>query len=349
MKNRAVKIIVSTAAALLLLALLYLLRDVFVLLAISVLIAFIFQPFVLFFEKQGFSRLISVVLVFLIVGAALYIGLSILIPRFLFQLTHLIETLHVYSLHDQLLAIEKKIYRFVPFFPPGTLAKRAEQLISTQIFNIFEEVSDILSSIVSVIAILIIVPFITFFLLKDNRIIIRGLINIVPNKYFEMSYWVLKKITIQLGRFVRGWLFDASFVGIMCGLGFYMIGIPYALPLGVIAGFGHLVPYLGPVIGGIPAIIISIIQYGDASHVPFIILLMGIIYTTDNGFIQPYIFSKNVGMHPIVIILLIITGSQLFGLLGMLFAIPVASVIKTAAKEIYFAFKNYKGINPGSS
>lgn len=345
LKNRAVKFVVTTAIAVLLLALFYVLRDVFVLLAISVLLAFIFQPFVLFFEKQGFNRLSSVILVFVIVGVGLYVGLSVLIPRFLFQLNHLIETLHVYSLHDELVKLEKELYRYIPFFPPGTLAKRAEQVISSQILRIFEEVSDILSSIVSVIAILVIVPFITFFLLKDNRIIIRGLISIVPNKYFEMSYWILKKINIQLGRFVRGWLFDASFVGIMCGLGFYIIGIPYALPLGLIAGFGHLVPYLGPVIGGIPAIIISVIQYGDTSHVPFIILLVAIIYTMDNGFVQPYIFSKNVEMHPIIIILLIIAGSQLFGLIGMLFAIPVASVIRTAAKEIYFAFKNYKGVS----
>jgi len=62
----------------------------------------------------------------------------------------------------------------------------------------------------------------------------------------------------------------------------------------------------------------------------------------DNGFFQPYVFSKSVDMHPIVIILLIIAGSQLFGLIGMLLAIPTATVIKTATKEIYFAFKNYK-------
>jgi predicted PurR-regulated permease PerM len=69
---------------------------------------------------------------------------------------------------------------------------------------------------------------------------------------------------------------------------------------------------------------------------------MFIVYALDNGIVQPYVFSKSVDMHPIVIILLIIAGSQLFGVLGMLLAIPTATVIKTAATEIYFAFKNYK-------
>ena len=157
-----------------------------------------------------------------------------------------------------------------------------------------------------------------------------------------MSYWILKRITTQLARFVRGWVFDAAFVGIFCGVGFYFIGIENALPLGVIAGLGHLVPYLGPLIGGVPALIISAIQFGDFSHAPFIFLLILLVYTVDNGIIQPFVFSKSVDMHPVIIILLVITGSQLFGILGMLLAIPTATVVRTAAKEIYFVLKNYK-------
>jgi predicted PurR-regulated permease PerM len=114
-----------------------------------------------------------------------------------------------------------------------------------------------------------------------------------------------------------------------------------ALPLGVIAGIGHLVPYFGPVIGGIPAIVLSIMQTGDLSQVPLIMMIVALTYTLDNGFIQPYIFSKSVDMHPIIIILLIIIGSELFGLIGMLLAVPTATVIKTAVKEVYFAYKNY--------
>ncbi|MCH8325572.1 MAG: AI-2E family transporter [Bacteroidetes bacterium] len=74
----------------------------------------------------------------------------------------------------------------------------------------------------------------------------------------------------------------------------------------------------------------------------YIKILIIFIYTIDNGIVQPYVFSKSVNMHPIIIILLIIAGGQLFGLIGMLLAIPVASVIKKASQEIYFAFKNYK-------
>ena len=75
--------------------------------------------------------------------------------------------------------------------------------------------------------------------------------------------------------------------------------------------------------------------------VPLIILIVTLTYTVDNGFVQPYVFSKSVDIHPILIILLIIAGSELFGLIGMLLAVPAATVTKTAVTEIYFAYKNY--------
>jgi len=322
--------------------LIYLLSTLFAIIAISILLAFIFDPFVKQLEKDGFSRLAATIVVFIVVSFFLYIGISFFIPKFVTQLNQLIGALQVYSIQDQIINFEKEIHQYLPFFQVGDLSKKIEQFISTGMLNSVDQLSAIFTSLVSIIAILIIVPFITFFLLKDSRVIQKGLIHIMPNKYFEVTYWILKKVNIQLGRFVRGWIFDAAFVGISCGLGYYLIGIDNALPLGVISGLGHLVPYFGPVIGGVPAVIFSIIQYGDLSHVPFIIFLILGVYALDNGFVQPYVFAKSVDMHPIVIILLILAGSQLLGIIGMLLAVPIASVLKTAAQEIYFALKNYK-------
>ncbi len=320
----------------------YLLSDIFIILVLSILLSIIFEPFIKIIEQKGMTRLAATILVFIVVGFLIYLIFSFIIPRLSYQINQLIEVLKNFSIHDQIVAVEKEIHKYLPFFKVGTLSKDVEGAISIYIVNSFKEFSTVLGSIVSVIAILVIVPFITFFLLKDSRNIFRGILNVMPNKYFEMSYWIIKKVSLSMGRFVRAWIFDATFVGFCCGLGFYFIGIDNALTLGVIAGLGHLVPYFGPVIGGIPAAIISIIQYGDLSHIPPLLIVIAIIYAIDNGFVQPYVFSKSVEMHPIVIILLIIAGGQLFGVLGMLLAVPTATVIKTAAKETYYAFKNYK-------
>ena len=320
----------------------FLLSDIILIMIFSVLLAFIFNPFVSLLEKEGFSRLASTLIIFGTTGLLLYILLSFIIPKFVVQMDQMMKTLQSFSLHDQLVQLEAELYRLFPFFTPGQLSKRIEEFISSQFINSFDTVSELLSGIVSVVLLMVIIPFITFFLVKDSRKIMKNILHVIPNNYFEMSYWILKKVSLQLGRFVRAWIFDATFVGTCMGLGLYFIGVNNALPLGVIAGLGHLVPYFGPVIGGVPAIIVAVIQTGDLSLAPFIILLVIITYMLDNGFVQPYVFSKSVDMHPIIIILLIIAGSQLFGVLGMLLAVPTASVIKTAAKEIYFAFKNYK-------
>jgi predicted PurR-regulated permease PerM len=338
-KNK--RIIIAILALPVLLYAFYLLSNVFVLVILSVLLGLIFAPFVRILEGKGFSRTISTLIVFLSFAFLVYLGLSFVIPKLLYQMDQLIVELKNFSLNEELNSIETKILGVFPLFHKGELVLKVEKIISSSFNTTLNHITSYVSSIVSVAAFLFIVPFIAFFLLKDSSAIQKGLIHIVPNRYFEMSYWILKRITLQLGRFVRGWIFDATFVGIFIGFGFYFIGLPNALPLGVIAGLGHLIPYFGPIIGGIPAIILSIMQTGDLSQVPFIVLIVSLTYTLDNGFVQPYVFSKSVDMHPIIIILLIITGSELLGLLGMLLAVPTATVIKTAAKEVYFAYKNY--------
>jgi predicted PurR-regulated permease PerM len=340
--NKATKFFLSAAALILFLYLVYLLTEIIIVLALAILLAFIFAPFVSILEAKGFNRLTSTLLTFGIFGFAIYFSLSIIIPKFVFQMDQLISSLEGFSFAEELKTLEVTLMNYVPFLEAGDLTNSIEVFVTSQVTNIFGTITSVLSRIVSVIAVVVIVPFITFFLLKDYRKILLGILQTIPNNYFEMSYYILKKVSLKLGLFVRAWIFDATFVGLVIGFGFYFIGVPNALPLGVIAGLGHLIPYFGPIIGGIPAIIVSIVQYGDLSQVPLILLVVLSTYALDNGFVQPYIFGKSVEMHPVMIILLIISGGILFGLFGMLLAVPVATVIKTFSKEIYFARKNYR-------
>ena len=340
--NKTTKFFLSVAALIIFLYLVYLLTEIIIILALAILLAFIFAPFVSMLEAKGLNRLASTLLIFGVFGFVIYFSLSIIIPKFIFQMDQLISSLEGFSLAEEMKTLEVTLVRYVPFLEAGDLTNSIEVFVTSQVTNIFSTVTSVLSSVASILAILVIVPFITFFLLKDYRKILLGILQTIPNNYFEMSYYILKKVTLRLGLFVRAWIFDATFVGLIIGFGFYFIGVPNALPLGVIAGLGHLIPYFGPIIGGIPAIIMSIVQYGDLSQVPLILLVVLTTYALDNGFVQPYIFGKSVDMHPIMIILLIISGGILFGLFGMLLAVPVATVIKTFTKEIYFAKKNYR-------
>jgi len=340
--NSPLKILLWIAAVILFLYLVYLLTEILIMFALAILLALIFAPFVSFIEGRGFNRLTSTLIVFAVFGLIIYFSLSVIIPKLIYQMNQLIGLLQGFSLAEEIQSVETVMLHYLPFFEPGSISARIETFVTSLLMNAAEGITSLLSSVISVIAVLVIVPFITFFLLKDNRKILQGVLQALPNKYFEMSYYILKKVTMRLGLFVRAWIFDATFVGVMIGFGFYFVGIPNALPLGVIAGLGHLIPYFGPVIGGVPAIIVSIVQYGNLSQVPLIVFVVLLTYTFDNGFVQPYVFGKSVDMHPIAIILLIISGGILFGLIGMLLAVPVATVVKTFAKEIFFAKKNYK-------
>jgi len=322
--------------------LIYYLLDVLILLALSVLLAFIFDPIIYFLEKNSFKRLHAILLVFL-VFALVALGIySYLVPTILSQLNALFVKLNVGTIRSQFVLLEDHLLIFFPFVTREIISQQVDKLSSGIVENLFNQISPFLTNIFSFFAVIVILPFTTFFILRDKTLIIKGLVSALPNRYLEMSYWVIKKVTHQLGRYVRGWMLDALFIGLACGLSFQLIGVDNALALGVLAGVGHLIPYFGPIIGGVPALLISFLQYGDLSKAPIIIVSLLIIYALDNGVVQPFIFSKSVHMHPLIIILLIIAGGQLYGLLGMLLAIPTATVIKTASMEFYFAWKNYR-------
>ena len=316
--------------------------DIIVMLILSILLAFIFNPLVMFFEKNGVNRLLSVLLVFLIAALLTVFGFSVLIPKIVKQLNVIAANFSKENIDAVLGQFNQTLTEVLPLVSAEEITQQVSTFFSELLVNSINNITEIVTSIISILAIVVIVPFMTFFILKDKHKIVKGIIDVMPNKYFEVSYWVIKKISHQLGRYVRSWIFDAFIVGLMATIGLSILGIQNSITIGAIAGIGHLIPYFGPVIGGLPAIIISLIQFGDLSMLPSITLMFVIIYTFDNGYIQPNVFSKGTDIHPLLIIILILIGSQAMGILGMLLAVPAATVIKTAAREIYYGYKNYR-------
>ncbi|MCX7875871.1 MAG: AI-2E family transporter [Melioribacteraceae bacterium] len=310
------------------------LKNSLVILITSILIAFIFKPIVDFLEKKKVPRSISVLLIFFICFLVLFLSLYFLIPQLINQFNHLLENLSEEKIRLLLANIEKSLTSKFPFLTQIDLTGQLAKLLNNLLISVTNNISKLFMNLFSFIALLFIIPFITFFLLKDSKILVEGFLNLVPKKYFELAKYVVPKTTHQLSRYVRGWILDAFIVGLFIGIGLSILGINNSISIGFIAGVGHLIPYFGPIIGGIPALIISLIQYENFSMLPALIILFTIVYSFDNGFIQPKIFSKSTDLHPVVIIFLILIGNELLGLLGMLIAIPSTTVIKTIIKEV---------------
>lgn len=312
--------------------------NIFVTLIFCLLIALILSPFVDFLEGKGINRSLSIIIIYAIIISSFYLIFQHFIPGIVQEASSLKEYYKEFELSDKIKDIEKWLEKNLPFLKKGDVAKEIE----TSIKGSYTKVQDVVSGVLSTAFLIFIIPFITFFILRDRRKIKNGLISIVPNKYFEMTINIINKIENQLSNYVRGWIFDAMFVGVLSMAGLSFLKINNAVAIGLIAGLGHLIPYAGPIVGGIPAILISIIQYGDFHMVIPIVIVFTIIYILDNSIAQPYIFSKSADMNPITIIALLLLGNELLGAFGMLIAIPVATILKVSARETINGFRNYK-------
>lgn len=312
--------------------------DVFVTLVICLMLALVLNPVVDWLESGGLNRTLSIIIVYLIMGVAFYLAYKLLIPSIAEQAASLQKSFKEFELSDKIRVVERWLEKNVPYLKKGDIAGEMEAALKGS----FTKVQDLISGVLQTAFLIFIIPFITFFILRDRQLIKKGLISIVPNKYFEMTINIFNKIETQLSSYVRGWLLDALFVGVFSTLGLSLLGINNSIIIGIMAGSGHLIPYAGPIVGGIPAILISFIQFGDGHMVLPIIIMFAVIYVLDNTIAQPYIFSKSADMNPVTIIALLLIGNQVLGAFGALMAIPIATVLKVSARETINGFRNYK-------
>lgn len=312
--------------------------EIFILLILCVLFSLVLSPVVDFIESLGIRRSLSILIVYILIGTAGYLIFLLVVPDVVEQGASLQQSFKEFQVSEKLKTVEKWIEKNVPYLKKGDVGKELESAIKSS----FAKAEDIISGVVSTVLFIIIIPFVTFFILRDRQALKNSIISIVPNRYFEMTINILDKVEKQLSSYVRAWLLDAFLVGLLSMTGLTILGIKDAAVIGLVAGTGHLIPYAGPIIGSIPAILISVIQFGDFSMVLPIVILFTIIYILDSTIIQPYLFSKGAEMNPIVIIALILIGNQLLGAFGALIAIPVATILKVSAKETINGFRNYK-------
>jgi len=314
--------------------------DLVLTLLFSILSAFILHPLVALIEfRFGIRRPFSASIVFLIVGGGLIIIGFLFIPFAIERLKILYDGFRNFPFNQKLNEAAINLTANIPFMDPETVTQKVHVFVQ----NGLQWLSNLLASTTGFLVNLAIVPFITFFILAEGDIAIRELIERVPNKYFEMSLNVLNKIQKDLVGYLRGWILDSVIVGLLNIVGFYLIGVNYAILLGIFAGFSNLIPYVGPFFGVIPALLISLSQCGDFRQAFLIIAVtLVLVQLLDNIFIQPFCFSKTVNMHPVTVVVVLIIGNSLMGIIGMLLAIPIATILKTSAIETYWGLKNYR-------
>lgn len=179
------------------------------------------------------------------------------------------------------------------------------------------------------------VPLFVFFLLRDNKAIESNLLKICPNSIFERYYSLTHQFGKQLGGYIFAKFVEAAIVGTIITAGLLILGVRFSVILGFIAGVTNIIPYMGPIIGFIPAVVVGLIEYQGTSTFWAIITLYMVANAIDIGIVFPILVSRMVNLHPVVVVISVILGSQYFGIIGMVISIPAAAVVKLVIHEVY--------------
>jgi len=185
---------------------------------------------------------------------------------------------------------------------------------------------------------LVIIPVAMFYLLRDFDDIVAKLGTLIPPRFYSKTAEVVKEIDDVLSQFVRGQLMVATLMAIMYSVGLYMCGTPLSLLIGIMAGYANLVPYLGIVVGFLPAVILTFLQMQDWVPLIGVVAVFGVVQAIEGFLITPRVVGDKVGLHPVIVMLAVLIGAELFGLLGILLAVPVAAILNVLMRrglEVY--------------
>ena len=307
---------------------------------ISALIAYILDPLASFLEYKGLSRTMATVILFLVIAGILAGIFSFLIPPLIREIQLIEQKVGSGEATQFFVKIETLIQDNIPLIDIRSLD--LQKTFTDALANISSSIFSIIGSMVTIITTLVIIPFAVFFMLKDGRELKKAFISLVPNRYFEMVLNVLHKIDQQLGGYLRGQFFDAMIIGILSTLALWILDVPYYLLIGIFAGLANMIPYIGPMVGAISALMMVLISNGSNQQLIFVIIAFIVIQLIDNVLVQPLVVAKSVNLHPLIVIFAIIIGGQFFGILGMLLAVPTAGIFKVLGSQFYYGFRKYQ-------
>jgi putative permease len=314
------------------------LQSLALLFVLSFVLASLLEPPVREMESRGIPRPTAVLIVFVVILSTVGVLLAVLIPQVVHQLQLALQALEGRSADDIAAQIQRRFLSRVPLLNSPAVLERLRGLVEGMMLRLMSSALWLFSGITY----LFIALFVTFFLLKDGHRMKKSLISRVPNRHFELALSLSYRIGQQVSRYIRGQMVEAIIVGLLSILALYLLKIRYYAFIGALAGLANLIPYFGPIVGALPAILMALIDYGSLQPVLGIVIAFATIQLLDNVLISPTVVSKSVGMHPVIVAAVVLIGGTLAGLPGMLLAVPATGCVKVSVEEIrrYLKFRS---------
>lgn len=300
---------------------------------------YLMNPVVDYLEKKNIKRIYSILGLFVFVLGLLVWGSVVIIPKIQEQTISFVTNFPEYikivessvddmlsnplfsQVQDQLEASWEKIFTWLT------------DIIQNISKSTFENIGNFFGAVASVFIAIVTMPFILFYLLKDGKSLAPYAVSYLPTKWRKPTLNVLKEMNQQVSSYIRGQLTVAFLVGVIFMIGFAIIGLDYAVTLGIIAGVLNLIPYLGSFLAMIPAVFLGIVG-GPVLLIKVLVVFM-VEQTLEGRFISPLILGNQLSIHPITILFVLLTSGKMFGLTGVILGIPVYAAVKVLVQAIY--------------
>jgi len=297
-------------------------------LLVSVVIAYLLDGLIQGLQRRHIPRSLAVFVVYSTFVALLMFIIIVLLPLISYQLTQLVEQL------PRMVVKGQKLLEDIPEKYPLISATQVEGIIA----SIHSKVQDFgknilsysLSSIAAVITLLvysILVPLLVFFFLKDKEKIFAWLISFLPNDHTAANKIGLE-MDAQMGNYVRGKVYEIFLVGTVAYFSFVYLNLNFASLLAVAVGLSVIVPYVGAVVVTLPVVLVAYFQWGVGPDFFWVIGIYFVIQALDGNVLVPLLFSEAVNLHPVAIILAVLVFGGIWGIWGVFFAIPLATLVK---------------------
>jgi predicted PurR-regulated permease PerM len=338
------KTLVYIVAALLVLVVLYALYiyrakigRVFIPFFMAMIIAYLLHPLVTRLERKKISRTKGIILIYLLFSILMVTITIFIIPELINNTKDLMNTIPDLTTRYQLkfnniiMAIQSSkwspdiksaIYREI---------QNGASFAQNYVLDILRKSLSALLSGIKVMFDLVLAMIIAYYFIKDAKYFKEVALSFTPRKWRNGLITTGREINLILSNFIQGQLITALIVGLLETVGLMIINIKYPLILGVVGGVANIIPFFGPIIGGIPAVAVALLD--SPAKTIWTVVVFTIVQQIDNAFISPKIIEGRLGLHPVTTMLAVLVGGEFFGIIGMLLSVPIAAIVKIIIKR----------------
>lgn len=316
--NISTKTLLKILGISLLIFFLFLIKEVLAVLFISLVLAAAFDPWIDRMESFKIPRPLGILIIYLVVIGSLTLLAYLVLPPLSEQIQLLVSEFPSY--YEDLARLWSVIQGGTPQDAQSIVQSVQEyfQRLTPQLFTVAGNFVGALTAIIGVLVL-------TFYLTVEESAMKKFVRSVIPTQYQPYTIQKVNQIQLRLGRWIRGQLILSLIIAVFSYIGLLLIGIKFALVLALIAGVAELVPFIGPIIGAIPAVFFAFSQ--SPVKALFVVALYVVIQQLENNIIVPKVMEKTVGLNPIAVLLVLLIGAKLAGVVGLLLAVPTATIL----------------------